>query len=555
MPSLPVRRALLSVSDKAGLVELARALKQRGIEILSTGGTARLLASAGVAVREVASWTGFPEIMDGRVKTLHPKIHGGLLGRRGVDDQVMAQHGIEPIDLLVVNLYPFAAAVARPDCTYEDAIENIDVGGPAMLRAAAKNHESVLVVVDPADYPQLLKELDTHQGGSDMATRARFAAKAFAHTASYDTMVAAWLDAHPFEPAAPAEHSVAGRAHGLDAHPFEPAAPAEPGTRTRQPAFPATLPLIFEKAQDLRYGENPHQRAAFYRDPLARGASVARAAVLQGKDLSFNNIADADTAIECVRQFADPACVIVKHANPCGAALATTVLEAYERAYRTDPTSAFGGIIAFNRELDAATARAITARQFVEVLAAPAVAAEAAQVLGARPNVRVLVLGDLSGGTTAALELRSVTGGLLAQTRDLEDLPEGELRVPTRRKPSETELADLRFAWTVCRFVKSNAIVLARERATVGVGAGQMSRVYSTRLAAMKAADEKLVVAGAVMASDAFLPFRDNLDVAAGFGVRAVIQPGGSVRDAEVIAAADQHDMAMVFTGMRHFRH
>ncbi len=525
MPSLPVRRALLSVSDKAGLVELARALEQRGIEILSTGGTARLLAAAGVAVREVASVTGFPEIMDGRVKTLHPKIHGGLLGRRGIDDQVMAQHGIAPIDLLVVNLYPFAAAVARPDCSYEDAIENIDVGGPAMLRAAAKNHESVLVVVDPSDYPQLLKELDTHQGGSDMATRARFAAKAFAHTAAYDTMVAAWL------------------------------ATAEPGARTRQPAFPATLPLIFEKAQDLRYGENPHQRAAFYRDPAARGASVARAAVLQGKDLSFNNIADADTAIECVRQFADPACVIVKHANPCGAALATTVLEAYERAYRTDPTSAFGGIIAFNRELDAATARVITARQFVEVLAAPAVAAEAAQVLAARPNVRVLVLGDLSGGTTAALELRSVTGGLLTQTRDLEDLPEGELRVPTRRKPSETEMADLRFAWTVCRFVKSNAIVLARERATVGVGAGQMSRVYSTRLAAMKAADEKLVVAGAVMASDAFLPFRDNLDVAAGFGIRAVIQPGGSVRDAEVIAAADQHDMAMVFTGMRHFRH
>ncbi len=560
MPSLPVRRALLSVSDKAGLLELARALGQRGIEILSTGGTARLLAAAGIAVREVASWTGFPEIMDGRVKTLHPKIHGGLLGRRGVDDQVMAQHGIAPIDLLVVNLYPFAAAVARPDCTYEDAIENIDVGGPAMLRAAAKNQESVLVVVDPADYPQLLKELDTHQGGSDMATRARFAAKAFAHTAAYDTMVAAWLEAHPFEPGAPAEHSVGRPAQGLAAHPFEPGAPAEhsvgrPAQGLDAHAFPATLPLIFEKAQDLRYGENPHQRAAFYRDPGARGASVARAAVLQGKDLSFNNIADADTAIECVRQFADPACVIVKHANPCGAALATTVLEAYERAYRTDPTSAFGGIIAFNRELDAATARAITARQFVEVLAAPAVAAEAAQVLSARPNVRVLVLGDLSGGTTAALELRSVTGGLLAQTRDLEDLPEGELRVPTRRKPSETEMADLRFAWTVCRFVKSNAIVLARERATVGVGAGQMSRVYSTRLAAMKAADEKLVVAGAVMASDAFLPFRDNLDVAAGFGIRAVIQPGGSVRDAEVIAAADQHDMAMVFTGMRHFRH
>ncbi|HEV2284756.1 MAG TPA: bifunctional phosphoribosylaminoimidazolecarboxamide formyltransferase/IMP cyclohydrolase [Steroidobacteraceae bacterium] len=527
MPSLPVRRALLSVSDKTGLVELARALQQRGIEILSTGGTARLLASAGVAVREVASWTGFPEIMDGRVKTLHPKIHGGLLGRRGVDDQVMAQHGIGPIDLLVVNLYPFAATVARPGCTYEDAIENIDVGGPAMLRAAAKNHDSVLVVVDPADYPQLLKELDTHQGASDTATRARLAAKAFAHTASYDAMVAAYLQAHTAGVAA-----AAGR-----------------------PPFPATLALVFEKVQDLRYGENPHQAAAFYRDPAARGASIARAAMLQGKDLSFNNIADADTAIECVRQFAGPACVIVKHANPCGAALAPSVLEAYERAYRTDPTSAFGGIIAFNRELDGATARAITSRQFVEVLAAPSVAHEAAQVLAGRPNVRVLALGDLGAGSQDALELRSVGGGLLTQTRDLADLPESELRVPTRRKPSETEMADLKFAWTVCRFVKSNAIVLARERATVGVGAGQMSRVYSTRLAAMKAADEKLVVAGAVLASDAFLPFRDNLDVAAGFGVRALIQPGGSVRDAEVIAAADEHDMAMVFTGMRHFRH
>jgi phosphoribosylaminoimidazolecarboxamide formyltransferase / IMP cyclohydrolase len=520
MSSPAVRRALLSVSDKAGVLELARALSSRGIEILSTGGTARLLAANGVAVREVASHTGFPEIMDGRVKTLHPKIHGGLLGRRGVDDAVMAQHGIAPIDLLVVNLYPFAETVARPGCSYQEAIENIDIGGPAMLRAAAKNHESVLVVVDPADYPQVLKELDTHQGGSDAATRARLAAKAFAHTAAYDTMVATYL---------------ASRGH---------AAP-----------FPATLPLVFEKLQELRYGENPHQRAAFYRDPVARGASVARAEFLQGKELSYNNIADADTAIECVRQFADPACVIVKHANPCGAAVAAAPLEAYERAYRTDPTSAFGGIIAFNRALDAATARAITERQFVEVLAAPSVDAEAAQVLAAKPNVRVLALGDLAAPAAAGPELRSVTGGLLVQSRDLEDLSEGGLSVPTRRKPSPAELLDLRFAWTVCRFVKSNAIVLARERATVGVGAGQMSRVYSTRLAAMKAADEKLAVAGSVMASDAFFPFRDNLDVAAGFGVRAVIQPGGSVRDSEVIAAADEHGMAMVFTGMRHFRH
>ena len=520
MSSPSVRRALLSVSDKTGVLELARALSSRGVELLSTGGTARLLAANAVAVREVASYTGFPEIMDGRVKTLHPKIHGGLLGRRGTDDGVMAQHGIAPIDLLVVNLYPFAQTVARPGCSYEEAIENIDIGGPAMLRAAAKNHESVLVVVDPADYPLVLKELDTHQGGSDPATRAHLAAKAFAHTAGYDTMVAAYL-----------------------------------ASREGEASFPATLPLVFDKVQDLRYGENPHQQAAFYRDRGALGASVARAQVLQGKDLSYNNIADADTAIECVRQFADLACVIVKHANPCGAALGRTPREAYERAYRTDPTSAFGGILAFNRALDAATAHLITERQFVEVLAAPSIDAEAARVLAAKPNVRVLALGDLAAAAAAGPELRSVTGGLLVQSRDLEDLPEGELRVPTRRQPSPEELLDLRFAWTVCRFVKSNAIVLARERATIGVGAGQMSRVYSTRLAAMKAADEKLPVAGAVMASDAFFPFRDNLDVAAGFGVRAVIQPGGSMRDAEVIAAADEHGMAMVFTGMRHFRH
>jgi len=515
-----VRRALLSVSDKTGLLDLARALGARGVEILSTGGTAQLLATEGVKVREVATVTGFPEIMDGRVKTLHPKIHGGLLGRRGVDDAVMAQHGISPIDLLVVNLYPFAQTVARPGCSYAEAVENIDIGGPAMVRAAAKNHASVLVVVDPADYALVLKELDTHQGGSDPATRARLAAKAFAHTARYDAMVAGWLRAR--EPDAP---------------------------------FPAILPLAFDKVQDLRYGENPHQRAAFYRDPAGSGASIGRATVLQGKDLSLNNIADADTAIECVRQFQGAACVIVKHANPCGVAVAATPLEAYELAYRTDPTSAFGGIIAFNRPLDAATAGAIIARQFVEVLAAPAVPPDAARVLSTKPNVRVLALGDLTAASTEGPELRSVTGGLLVQTRDLQDLRAEDLSVPTRRKPSAAEFADLRFAWTVCRFVKSNAIVLARDGATLGVGAGQMSRVYSTRLAAMKAADEKLAVAGAVMASDAFFPFRDNLDVAAGFGVRAVIQPGGSVRDAEIIAAADEHGMAMVFTGMRHFRH
>jgi phosphoribosylaminoimidazolecarboxamide formyltransferase/IMP cyclohydrolase len=514
----PVRRALLSVSDKTGLVEFARALARHGIEILSTGGTAKLLAAQGLTVREVSDHTGFPEIMDGRVKTLHPKIHGGLLGRRGVDEQVMALHGIEPIDLLVVNLYPFAETVARPKCSYEEAIENIDIGGPAMLRAAAKNHESVAAAVDPADYDRLLAELDAHGSISD-ETRAYLATKVFTHTARYDAMVAAYL----------------ARQHGAD-------------------ALPATLPLVLDKAFDLRYGENPHQHAALYREALG-GGGLAAAALLQGKDLSFNNIADADTAIECVRQFEEPACVIVKHANPCGVALAGSLLQAYEGAYRTDPTSAFGGIIACNRPLDAATARAIIERQFVEVIAAPTIEPQAAAVLAAKPNVRVLVLGELGALPTGGLEYRSVSGGVLAQTRDTGRVTAAELKVVTRRQPTAAELADLLFAWRVAKFVKSNAIVYAYERSTVGIGAGQMSRVYSSRIAAMKAADEKLVVRGAVMASDAFFPFRDGVDVAAEYGIQAVIQPGGSRNDAEVIAAADEHGMTMVFTGMRHFRH
>jgi phosphoribosylaminoimidazolecarboxamide formyltransferase / IMP cyclohydrolase len=519
---LPIRRALLSVSDKSGLVELARALERRGVEIISTGGTARALSEAGVAVREVSSYTGFPEIMDGRVKTLHPKIHGGLLGRRGVDDAVMAQHQISAIELLVVNLYPFAATVARPGCSYEEAVENIDIGGPAMVRAAAKNHSSVAVVVDPSDYTALLDELAVHDGGTTLATRSRLAAKAFAHTARYDSMVSGYLLV---------QHSI----------------PQEP--------FPKVLPLVFEKAQDLRYGENPHQLAAFYRETLGRGTGVARARVLQGKDLSFNNIADADTAIECVRQFHEPACVIVKHANPCGAATASSALEAYDLAYRTDPTSAFGGIIAFNQALDAATVSSILDRQFVEVIAAPSVHGDARKLLDAKPNVRVLELGDLQGTVPTAFEYRSVTGGLLVQTRDTGLVKPADCKVVTKREPTDAELADLFFAWRVCKFVKSNAIVYARGGATVGVGAGQMSRVYSSRIAAMKAADEKLQVRGAVMASDAFFPFRDGLDVAAEFGIHAVIQPGGSKRDDEVIAAADEHGMAMVFTNMRHFRH
>jgi len=519
---LPVRRALLSVSDKTGLVELARWLASHNVEILSTGGTARLLMSAGLTVREVSSYTGFPEIMDGRVKTLHPKIHGGLLGRRGVDDAVMALHQIAPIDLLVVNLYPFAETVARPNCGYAEAIEHIDIGGPAMLRAAAKNHDSVSVVVDPADYAPLLEELQAHAGQTTLTLRSRLAAKVFAHTARYDTMVASYL---------------------AERHPVE------------TERFPTTLPLVFDKVQELRYGENPHQNAAFYRTPAPRGASVATATVLQGKDLSFNNIADADSAIECVRQFNEAACVIVKHANPCGVAVAASPLEAYDRAYRTDPTSAFGGIIAFNRELDVTTAAAIIDRQFVEVLAAPSFSPDAVRALATKPNVRVLVLGDLSRTPAGELEYRSVTGGLLIQTRDTGRVDAKDLKVVTRRKPTQAELADLLFAWRVCKFVKSNAIVFAHDRSTIGVGAGQMSRVYSTRIAAMKAADERLEVEGSVMASDAFFPFRDGLDVAAEYGIRAVIQPGGSKNDAEVIAAADEHGLAMVLTGMRHFRH
>ena len=409
---LPVRRALLSVSDKTGLIEVARWLASHNVEILSTGGTARLLASEGLTVREVSSHTGFPEIMDGRVKTLHPKIHGGLLGRRGVDDAVMALHQIAPIDLLVVNLYPFAETVARPNCGYAEAIEHIDIGGPAMLRAAAKNHESVSVVVDPADYAALLEELTTNAGQTTLALRSRLAAKAFAHTARYDTMVASYLaERHP----GTTERRPSGDRAASEGTPSG-------GERENpQRGFPKTLPLVFDKVQDLRYGENPHQHAAFYRLPAVSGSSVATAKILQGKDLSYNNIADTDAAVECVRQFSEPACVIVKHANPCGVAVAASPLEAYDRAYRTDPTSAFGGIIAFNRELDATTAAAIIDRQFVEVLAAPSVSADAVKALAVKPNVRVLVLGDLSHTPTGELEGRSVTGGLLVQTRDTGD--------------------------------------------------------------------------------------------------------------------------------------
>ena len=516
-----MRRALLSVSDKNGLTEFARALSARGIELLSTGGTARLLLGAGIAVTEVASYTGFPEIMDGRVKTLHPRIHGGLLGRRGTDDAVMSEHGIQPIDLLVINLYPFAATIARPGCSYDEAIENIDIGGPAMVRAAAKNHRDVTVLVDPADYASVLAEIDAG-GATSIDTRSRLAAKAFAHTAAYDTMVASYL-------------------LGQQQIPIE--------------RFPEQLPLMLSKAQDLRYGENPHQRAAFYRTLGARGASVGSGKILQGKEMSYNNIADADAAIECVRQFESAACVIVKHANPCGVALGSGILEAYEHAYRTDPTSAFGGIIAFNRPLDALCTQAILAQQFVEVIAAPSFSAEAQALSATKPQLRLLSLGDLTAETGDDLEMRSVGGGLLLQERDRAAIDPQDLKLVTRRAPSPAELQDLMFAWQIAQFVKSNAIVMARELATIGIGAGQMSRVYSTRIAALKAAEEHLSLSGSALASDAFFPFRDGIDAAAAEGIAAIIQPGGSRRDEECIAAADEHGIAMVFTGVRHFRH
>ena len=518
---IAIRRALLSVSDKTGLIDFARTLAARGVELLSTGGTANALRAAGLVVTDVSAHTGFPEIMDGRVKTLHPKIHGGLLGRRGTDDAVMTQHGILPIDLLVVNLYPFEATVAQPGCSLEDAVENIDIGGPAMVRAAAKNHAHVAVVVDPADYAAIATELATH-GALGETTCFGLAAKAYAHTADYDRAVSSWLLAR------------------------------QPGA----PHFPDTVRLRFSKLQDLRYGENPHQAAAFYAEADAPPGSIAAARQLHGKALSYNNIADTDAALMCVLAYAEPACCIVKHANPCGVAEAASQREAYELAYATDPTSAFGGIIAFNRELDADTAQAIVSRQFVEVIVAPTVSAAALAMCERKKDVRVLTVGN-PGVEQPMLDYKRVTGGLLVQDRDAIAcaMRAADVRTVTDRAPTAAELRDLLFAWKVVKCVKSNAIVYARERRTIGVGAGQMSRVYSARIAGIKAADEGLEVKGSIMASDAFFPFRDGIDAAAAVGITAVIQPGGSVRDPEVIAAANEAGMAMVFTGMRHFRH
>jgi len=516
-----VRRALISVSDKRNLIPFARRLDALGVEILSTGGTCRQIRQAGIDAVEVSSKTGFPEIMDGRVKTLHPVIHGGLLGRRGTDETVMEEHGIEPIDMLVVNLYPFEQTIAREDVTFDEAIENIDIGGPAMIRAASKNHEGVAVIVEPDDYESVLENLKSDQ--LSLESRRRLAAKAYAHTAGYDTAISRYLSNSLGDDALGEKHQYSG-----------------------------TL------SERLRYGENPHQNAAFYVDQQAPAGSLATANQLQGKALSYNNIADSDAALECVRQFTDPACVIVKHANPCGVAVAGDILDAYDKAFKTDPTSAFGGIIAFNRALDVKTAEAIVERQFVEVIIAPAIDADALAVVAAKKNVRVLETGKLQdsrAGRVPTFDFKKVSGGLLVQNTDLGIITERDLKVVTKLAPTPEQIKDMLFAWTVVKYVKSNAIVFCKDNMTIGVGAGQMSRVYSTKIAAIKAADEGLDIKGSVMASDAFFPFRDGIDAAAETGISAIIQPGGSMRDDEVIEAANEHGLAMVFTGMRHFRH
>ena len=514
-----ITRALVSVSDKTGIVEFCRELSLLDIEILSTGGTAKTLAENNVKVTEVSDHTGFPEMMDGRVKTLHPKIHGGILGRRGIDDDVMKANGIQPIDLVVVNLYPFESTIAKPDCDLDMAIENIDIGGPTMIRAAAKNYIDVAVIVNPSDYAKTVEELKIHAGLS-MQTRFNLALKCFQHTAHYDTAIATYL-----------------------------------GNVTKV-EFPETLNLQFHLSQPMRYGENPHQKAAFYSEFDFDSGTIGSSRQLQGKDLSYNNIADADAALGCVKSFTGrPACVIVKHANPCGVAEADTLLEAYNKAYATDPTSAFGGIIAFNQEVDKQTAAEIIGRQFVEVIIAPSFSNAAQTVLAEKSNVRVLQCGEFSYANKLAWDFKKVSGGLLVQEYDSGEVSAANLTVVSKRHPNERELRDMLFAWKVAKFVKSNAIVYAKNGQTIGVGAGQMSRVYSAKIAGIKAADEGLKVAGSAMASDAFFPFRDGIDSAAKAGITAIIQPGGSVRDKEVIAAANEHNIAMVFTGMRHFRH
>mgnify|MGYP000725065599 CR=1 FL=1 len=527
----PIRQALLSVSDKSGIVEFAQGLVKRGVKLLSTGGTAKLLEQNGLPVTEVSDYTGFPEMMDGRVKTLHPKVHGGILGRRGTDDAIMQQHGIEGIDMVVVNLYPFAATAAKPNCTLEDAVENIDIGGPTMVRSAAKNHKDVAIVVNNNDFDAILAEMDQHQNSLTLETRFDLAIKAFEHTAQYDSMIANYF--------------------GQLVKPYHVAAEEDAEAKCGQ--FPRTLNLNFVRKQTMRYGENAHQNAAFYVDLNVKEASVATANQLQGKALSYNNIADTDAALECVKEFDEPACVIVKHANPCGVAVAADTLTAYKLAYATDTTSAFGGIIAFNREVDGETVKQITDNQFMEVLMAPKFTAEALEIAAAKKNVRVLEV-PLEAGANR-FELKRVGGGLLVQTPDIHRISRADLKVVSKRQPTEQEWNDLLFVWNVAKYVKSNAIVFGKGGQTYGIGAGQMSRVDSTRIAARKAQDAGLDLNGACAASDAFFPFRDGVDVIAEQGIKAIIHPAGSMRDQEVFDAADEHGIAMVVTGIRHFRH
>jgi phosphoribosylaminoimidazolecarboxamide formyltransferase/IMP cyclohydrolase len=515
-----IKTALISVSDKTGIVEFCRSLSSLNIDILSTGGTAKLLAEQNIPVTEVSDYTGFPEIMDGRVKTLHPKIHGGILGRASIDNAVMAEHGINAIDLVVVNLYPFDATVAKPDCSLEQAIENIDIGGPTMLRAACKNYSRVAAVTDPADYQDVIQEIGD-LGSITKDTRFRLATKGFEHTARYDASISDYLQ------------------------------------RQHDESFPAQLTLGVDRKMIMRYGENPHQKAAFYVETNAPIGTIATASQLQGKELSFNNIADADTALECVKSFPvdTPTCVIVKHANPCGVAQADDLLTAYHLAHATDPTSAFGGIIAFNQPLDEVTAQTAIDGRFIEVILAPSITDAARAKLAAKPNVRVLETGEWGAASDYVWDYKKVRGGLLVQDLDQAIIGQNDCKIVTDLQPDQAQWADLLFAWKVVKFIKSNAIVYCRNRQTIGVGAGQMSRVYSSKVAALKAADEGLEIAGSVMASDAFFPFRDTIDQAAETGVKAIIQPGGSIRDEEVIAAANEHNIAMIFTAIRHFRH
>ncbi len=518
-----IKRALISVSDKTGIVDFAKELSRFGVEILSTGGTASMMREAGLEVKDVSEHTGYPEMLDGRVKTLHPKVHGGLLGLRDNPAHVakMAEHDITPIDMVVVNLYPFEATVANPDCTLEDAIENIDIGGPTMLRSAAKNNQSVTVLIDPADYSVVLDEMNNNDGDVSRETNFRLALKVYQRTSAYDAAISNWL-----------------------------------GKRVDEAStdFPSALTFQYQRSEVMRYGENPHQKAAFYVESDIAEVSIATAKQLQGKKLSYNNIGDTDAALECVKQYNEgPACVIVKHANPCGVAYGETLLDAYQRAFSTDTESAFGGIIAFNRELDAATAQAIVDKQFVEVIIAPKVGSGVSEIIAAKKNVRLLECGEWPEQPAARLDMKRVNGGMLVQETDLQLT--ADLKVVSKRQPTAAEMKDLLFTWRVAKFVKSNAIVYGKDGMTIGVGAGQMSRVNSARIAAIKAEHAGLEVKGAVMASDAFFPFRDGIENAAAVGISAVIQPGGSIRDEEVIAAADENDMAMVFTGMRHFRH